>query len=146
MTRQDPLAALLLCLPMLLVAGCTAEPNAATEATIEGHWILVDLGGQRFDAPEKGPKLPEFSCAADGKINGYTGLNQFNGQLDVAALKEKRFAAGPLATTRRGGPPRVMEIERSFLAAIQEANVVVSGGLLSLERDGVTLATFKRAP
>ena len=96
----------------LAVAREVAEPAAESEGKLTGDWKLVKLG----EEPTAAGAMITLSVAADGKVSGSTGVNRFAGQL----AKELRLF-GPLALTRRAGPPEAMAIEAAYSKALDEA-------------------------
>ncbi len=75
------------------------------------QWLVEDIGGR--GVIDNAQTKVEFS--ADGTVSGSTGLNRFTGKATIAG---KALSFGPLATTRRAGPPALMDQERRFLEAM----------------------------
>jgi heat shock protein HslJ len=89
-----------------------AEPAAEGEAKLTGDWKLVKLS----EEPTAAGAIITLSVDAEGKVSGSTGVNRFAGQL----AKELRLF-GPLAMTRRAGPPEAMAVEAAYAKALDEA-------------------------
>ena len=89
-----------------------AEPAPEGEAKLTGDWKLVKLGEEATAAGS----MVTLSVDSEGKVSGSTGVNRFAGQL----AKEKKLF-GPLAMTRRAGPPEAMALEAALTKALDEA-------------------------
>jgi heat shock protein HslJ len=72
--------------------------------------------------------------AEDGSVSGDTSVNRYHGR---ATIKGNTISFGPLATTRRAGPPALMDQESKFLKAIETVKSlrIEPTGLLSLLND-----------
>jgi heat shock protein HslJ len=123
---------LILALFAVLLAGCvqtsqrapsTRSPKAVkvrelTELT-GTRWTLSVLDGQAIVPSATGWAAPGIDFADDGQsASGFSGVNRFGGRYiqDGAAL-----TFGPLAMTRRAGPPDLMETERRFTRVLSGA-------------------------
>jgi heat shock protein HslJ len=76
------------------------------------RWTLSVLDGQAILPSSTGWASPGLDFAADGQsVSGFSGVNRFGGRYaqDGAAL-----TFGPLAMTRRAGPPELMQTESRF--------------------------------
>jgi heat shock protein HslJ len=96
----------------LAIVSYAIEPAAEGEPKLSGDWKLVKLGDEATGAGA----MVTLSVAADGKVSGSTGVNRFGGAL----AKEKKLF-GPLAMTRRAGPPEAMAVEAAYTKALDEA-------------------------
>jgi len=94
------------------IAQDVAEPAAEGSAKLTGDWKLIKLG----DSETAAGAMVTLSVAEDGKVAGSTGVNNFGGAL----AKEKKLF-GPLAMTRRAGPPEAMAVEAAYTKALDEA-------------------------
>ncbi len=113
------------------------ESPAATD-TMQGAWLLTSFGTQPV---AEGVEAPSLTIAPDGVVAGFTGVNRLNGR--IANEGDKLF--GPLATTRRAGPPAAMQVESEFLSALATA-AAFHRGADSLElhaADGSVLLVFE---
>lgn len=72
-------------------------------------WVLAALDGH--PVPERGgPVVVAFG--ADGRMAGLGGVNRFSGPW---SLRGDELVAGPLVSTRKGGPPEWMAVEARLL-------------------------------
>ncbi len=93
-------------------------------------WLVEDIGGHGVvDTAQTTIKFAE-----DGSVSGDTSVNRYQGRATIDAGK---LSFGPLATTRRAGPPALMDQESKFLKAIEAVNSfrIEPTGLLSLLND-----------
>ncbi len=111
----------------------------ATDAqALAGDLTLVALGKEPLPA---GVRPPTLSFEAGGVVRGHGGVNRFTGK--PAAGGTTLF--GPLATTRRAGPPDGMKVEAKFLEAHGKATAskLDQGDLQFLDADGTVLLKLK---
>jgi len=98
-------------------------------------WWLVELDGRpvvRERGPDGTPAPPPLLRLDrdTGRASGSTGVNAFTGSFQQTG-DTLRF--GPLATTRRAGPPPAMAIESAYLKALQATVAArVDGDVLAL--------------
>lgn len=103
----------------LLAALCAScKSNAAPQASVspEGtYWKLVEVSGKPVlsGTTERAPDL-RFERETH-QASGYAGVNNFAGPYELTGDGLK---FGPLATTRRAGPPELMQQEVAVLAAL----------------------------
>lgn len=95
-----------------------ANDDATSLAVLEGSWELESIEG--FELPDDLSRRPILTVAANGDVQGSTGVNRFSGTLDTDGSRLFR----PLATTRRAGPPEAMALEAAFLKALDGAVAV----------------------
>jgi heat shock protein HslJ len=92
-----------------------AKPAAVIKSLANTRWTLVSLDGAAESAVAGWP-AQSLEFDADGeRATGHAGVNRFGGRFeqDGGGL---RF--GPLAMTRRAGPPAQMEIERRYTVVL----------------------------
>lgn len=89
-----------------------AEPDVPLVGTL---WRLETMGA---DNPVVTPLISEMRIAADGRVTGTTGCNEFSG---TATIDGYGITFSPLATTRRACEDPVMNQERAFLQALESA-------------------------
>ncbi len=136
----------------LALGGCASGPApAATDPVasaqrLRGSWELLTLGGKLVEAnTQKGERQPDLTVNEDNSVRGFAGVNSFSGPLDAKALGAGVFKAGPFITTRRAGPPGLMDLETRVLDALSNADAYgVSGSRLTLLRAGEAIAEFRR--
>lgn len=86
-------------------------PNATSDALAGSQWRIVAIDGQPVLDSE--PLLVAFGH--DGRVTGSTGVNRFTASY---ALTAEYLSNGPLATTRRSGPPDLTEQELRVVASL----------------------------
>ena len=74
-------------------------------------WILETIDGK--DVVDQ--SVTTMIIGAGGKVAGNTGVNRYSG---TAEINGSKISFGPLATTRRAGPPALMAQESIFLKAM----------------------------
>jgi len=107
------------------------EKNEMTLDSIIGPtWMLETVNGQKVVDQSSTSMI----LGAGGKVAGNTGVNRYSGTVAVSA---NAISFGPLATTRRAGPPALMAQESMFLKAMSEATSMklAADGMLTLSDD-----------
>ncbi len=102
------------------------------------QWTLTRLNDETIDVAK-----PPTLLFEGGKLSIFGGVNQLTGSY---ALVGDSVSMSDLASTRRAGPPELMELERTFadtLASVDSFHV--SGDELSLASDGTIVAAFRSA-
>lgn len=89
-----------------------SSASAQQPGQLIGKWLVEDI--DRRGVVDNAQTTVEFS--ADGSVSGNTCVNRFNGKADIDGVS---LSFGPLATTRRGGPPALMNQEQRFLQALR---------------------------
>jgi heat shock protein HslJ len=93
-----------------------AKPAAVIKSLAGTRWALVSLDGAAAEPAVAGWPAQSLQFDADGKrATGHAGVNRFGGRFEQNA-GGLRF--GPLAMTRRAGPPAQMEIERRYTVVL----------------------------
>jgi heat shock protein HslJ/phosphoglycolate phosphatase-like HAD superfamily hydrolase len=87
------------------------RPVNSGRSLYDHPWLAEDIAGR--GVVDRAQTTIEFK--ADGSVSGSTGVNRFQGQ---AKIDGDRLTMGPLATTRRAGPPALMDQESRFLKTI----------------------------
>ena len=103
-----------------MVSGAALAPST---------WRPVDIAGEAV-AADAGLWL-QFE--RDGRVAGHGGCNAFTARYTIDAVN---LAFGPLAMTRKAGPPALMARETAFAVALEATRLFL--------RDGARL-TFKDA-
>jgi len=109
---------------------------------IDGSWVLTSLvvGGGGVDLAGVTVTLD----ATDDHISGRGGVNRYMGAVPTGG---GTITFGPLATTLMAGPPAAMEVERTYLQALQGTfSVERTTTDLVLRRDDTMLGYQARDP
>lgn len=129
---------------VLLLTACAGSggPPAPLNGTV---WNVKEVGGQVFK-PLKGGRDAHLRLDAQKKrATGYSGVNSFAGayQSSGAALM-----FGPLAATRRAGPPAAMAFESAYFKALGATRSYrIAGDQLELlDAGGEVRATLEALP
>ena len=101
-------------------------PNATSDALAGTQWELLAIDGEAVTRGDS-PLLVTFGH--DGRVSGSTGVNQLTASY---SLTHDYLTFGPLATTRRAGPPELMEQEHRIVASL--------AGMCSYRLDARTLS------
>jgi len=98
----------------LLLAACAGSGGAP--APLSGTvWNVKEAEGQVFK-PLKGGRDAHLRLDAQKKrATGYSGVNSFAGAYESAGAALK---FGPIASTRRAGPPAAMAFESAYFKAL----------------------------
>ena len=102
--------------------------------TVEGRQIVMDVDATvtiRFDSA--------------GQVGGLAGVNRYTGTYSLSAEGRLNWGTSGFATTRRAGPPELMEKERAYLDALRKVEVVIVSGptLLLQSDDASTVLSFR---
>lgn len=131
---------------VLLLPSCqrpkTAEAlSGSTEVLYKYQWGLTELAGQPI-LPTKAPYI-KFVQGETDKVSGYTGCNQFGGDVDLSSVNFVKF--GELNTTRMACVGE--NIEQEFLALFPATDAwSIAIDELSLFKGKDLLAKFKGLP
>ena len=74
-------------------------------------WIVETINGKDVVDQSRATMI----IAEGGKVAGNSGVNRYSG---TAVINGSNISFGPLATTRRAGPPALMAQESTFLKAM----------------------------
>lgn len=102
---------------------------AEDQPKLIGDWKLVKLGEDEVKAEEP----PTLDITEEGKISGFAGINRFFGGLADDSPAKEKMLFGPLAMTRKGGPPELSKLEFAYTSALAEVNK------FTIEKDTLTL-------
>lgn len=109
-----------------------AEVNQAANK----EWTLISLNGKEIRS-----EMPPTMKFAHGKLSIFGGINRLSGSY---ALVGESVTMGELISTRKAGPPALMEMEGSFAKALATVNGFhVHGNELQLLNTGTVVATFR---
>ena len=87
-------------------------PNATSDALAGTQWEILSIDGETV-ASDDAPLVITFGH--DGRVSGSTGVNRLTASY---SLTHDYLTFGPLATTRRAGPPAMMEQEHRVVASL----------------------------
>jgi len=128
----------------LLVAACAGSggPPAPLTGTV---WNAMQAGGQDFVVLKGGRDAHLRLDAQKGRATGYSGVNSFTGTYQSSGANLK---FGPIAATRRAGPPAAMAFESAFFKALAATRSYrVSGDALELlDAEGEVRARLEALP
>jgi len=112
----------------LLLAACA---GGSAQVQLAGtYWNVKEVDGQSFK-PLKGGRDAHLRLDEKQKrATGYSGVNSFSGSFETSAAS---LSFGPIAATRRAGPPPAMAFETAFFRALGETKRYrISGETLEL--------------
>ena len=134
------------------LAGCGGPPLVGVRTpTVAGiDWSLVELDGRPVERALRpdGTPAPSPTLRLDGnagRAQGSTGLNTFTGSYQQTG---STLTFGPLASTRRAGPPPAMALESALLKALEAtaSAQVDDDGLALLDEQARVRARFAPGP
>ncbi len=134
--------ALLVLISAVAWAGCGSGGGQGGE--LEGAiWVLTsyEAGGIAGEAPQD---LGIDAIFEGTTVSGFSGCNQYKAEYTVSG---DSIEIGPIATTLMACPEEIMEIEKSYLAALERSSsFTVDGDTLALfDGDGNRLLVYSRA-
>ena len=106
------------------------RPAADSSNLFAQPWLVETIsGGGVVDQAQT-----TIAFSEDGSVSGSTSVNRFRGSV---TLDGNKLSFGPLATTRRAGPPALMDQESKFLKAVETvvSFQIETTGLLSLRNE-----------
>jgi heat shock protein HslJ/phosphoserine phosphatase len=109
-------------------------------AKLEGKWLAEDI----MNAGVVDRAQSTLEVQPDGTVAGNTAVNQYRGK---ATIDGRNIQFGPLATTRRAGPPALMNQESKFLAALDKTagfRIDERGLLFLLDAEGNAILRFSK--
>ena len=122
--------------------GTAGDTGSAVPApTIVGNeWRCTRLGASAPPAD----CMPTLTLAADGTASGFAGVNRWSG---TCTSNGPTLAFGPLVSTRMGGPPERMELERKYLQSMATVTQwSIADGTLRLSDGSTVVAEFEPVP
>src|SRR5262245_15075680 len=142
-------SALLAITTLFGAAGCAADGSAGKVSVRPpptevrgGRFALVALGGE----PPASERSLDLQFGADGRVSGFSGVNQFNGPYELAGAGQNRggIRIGPLVVTMMAGPDDQMQQEKRYLDALRAADgYIAEGGLLELTTAGQPILRYR---
>ncbi len=133
--------AVVLLLPACQQAKTTEALSGSTEFLYKYHWSLTELAGQPI-LDTKPPYIKFIQGDAD-RVEGYSGCNQFGGEVDLSNVNFVKFS--DLISTKMACTGE--NVEQQFLDIIQRADAwSIAIDELSLFQGKDLLAKFKGLP
>ena len=105
-----------------------------------GKWLAEDIDARGvIDRAQS-----TLEIGADGSVAGNSAVNRYHGR---ANFEGNQIEIGPLAMTRRAGPPAMMDQESRFMAAVQRAvgyRIAETGLLYLTDAEGSDIVRFSK--
>ncbi len=123
------------------LAGCAGAGAEHALPLAKTHWILVEVKGTSV-APGTGRPPYILFDPEKKRVTGYGGVNSFFGGYETSG-DELRMPR--LASTRRAGPPELMQLESAFFGALAATRSyrMTENGLQMLDPGGGVVARFR---
>ena len=137
-----------------LVACATTPSSAPTIVSSENvaklqnrQWELKSMSLDSRDIVMDLEANMTLAFGPDGKVTGYAAVNRFNGTYSFSPDSKLSWPGPGFVTTRKAGPPELMEKERAYLQALPKTErAILKGHALLLQNDGEsTVLTFSEA-
>jgi heat shock protein HslJ/phosphoglycolate phosphatase-like HAD superfamily hydrolase len=110
------------------------------QVDLTGNWLAEDIaGGGVIDNAQS-----TLEIGKDGSVSGSTAVNRYSGK---AKIEGQKIEFGPLATTRRAGPPALMDQESKFTKALEKVarfRIEDSGLLYLMDETGKDILRFSK--
>ena len=135
----------LLAVAALVLAACAGGGGDKPTALGGTYWNVLEVDGAEFKA-DKDQRDPHLRLDLQHKrATGYGGVNSFFGNFETSDVK---LQFGPIAATRRAGPPAAMAFESAFLKALEATRSYrISGDRLELlDAEGRVRARLEALP
>jgi heat shock protein HslJ len=143
-------------LPAALLLGCTATAPKETPTVITSENVTKLYGRQwelkSFSVDGSQPLMDiqatmTLAFGADGKATGYGSVNRFTGAYSLTSNGQLTWPGPGFTTTRKAGPPELMEKERAYLEALRKTDrAILYKHSLQLQNEGEsTLLGFHEA-
>ena len=121
------------------------DPAADLDRRLAAAQMVFGLSpGQTALAAAGSPipaSAPPTMLFSRGKLSVFGGVNQISGSY---ALVHDAVVMGDLVSTRKAGPPELMDLEGRFITALAGVNgFTVAGDDLTLLTDGKAVAEFR---
>lgn len=98
-------------------------------------WVLSELNGNQISTA-----MPPMMRFSGGRVSIFGGVNQLSG---TYAFIRETVVLGDLMSTRKAGPPALMELEQQFSKTLASVNGFhVHGNVLQLLSGGEIVAVF----
>lgn len=118
----------------------TEEMPVIAEKKLVGKWLAEDInGGGVVDIAQSTVEIGE-----DGSVTGNTAVNRYGGKANIVGQK---IEFGSISTTRRAGPPALMDQESKFTMALESVvsfRIDDNGLLYFLNANGKEVLRFSK--
>ena len=119
---------------------CVFTLSSCSNHKLNGEWKVVEINGIAVGETLNEP----FLNIADGKYNGNTSVNYINGEVKICPFGcSVEFEDG--ACTRMAADPYSMEMEHSFLEALDDVEKFTLEGDVVLLKDEHDIVLMKLA-
>jgi heat shock protein HslJ len=143
-------------LPAALLLGCTGITGKDAPALITSAnaaqlynrvWNLKSISTDGSQAIMDFQANITLVFGPDGKVSGFGSVNRFHGAYAFAQDGKLSWPGPGFITTRKAGPPELMEKERAYLEALPKTDrAILQKRSLQLESEGEsTLLLFTEA-
>ena len=117
---------------------CVFALSSCSNHKLNGEWKVVEINGIAVGETLNEP----FLNIADGKYNGNTSVNYINGEVKICPFGcSVEFEDG--ACTRMAADPYSMEMEHSFLEALDDVEKFSLEGDVVLRKDEHDIVLMK---
>lgn len=97
-----------------------AVPIPVLTTLADTQWFVVELAGQPVEPAVSGWAMQSLEFDPDGqRATGHGGVNRFGGRYKEVG---QTLSFGPLAMTRRAGPPAQMTLESRYTQALSRVS------------------------
>jgi heat shock protein HslJ len=153
--KRTSVLTILITSAMMFATGCAGARGGADDGDADDggstrsgpaltgtRWVLLDIAGTAAEVAETTGDMPYLMLDDEGGVSGFTGVNFLSGTYERDG-DELKF--GRLITTRRAGPPPLMQQEVSFTRALDQTAGwrIREGSLELLDADGNPLTRFR---
>ena len=142
-------------LPAALLVACQSSPKeiplivtSENVAKLQGRqWELKSMTLDSRDIVMDIEANLTLAFGPNGKVTGYAAVNRFNGTYSFSPDGKLSWPSPGFVTTRKAGPPELMEKERAYLRALPQTDrAILRNHMLLLQNDGEsTILTFLEA-
>lgn len=118
----------------------TLDESLGINRKLIGKWLAEDITGH--GVIDRAQSTLEITL--DGSVSGNTAVNRYGGK---AKIEGQTLKFGPLATTRRAGPPALMDQESKFIGALEKVagyRLEETGLLYLIDANGQDLIRFSK--
>jgi len=122
--------------------------NSENVAKLQNRqWVLRSMTLDNRDSVMDLEANLTLAFGPNGKVTGYAAVNRFNGSYSFSPDGKLSWPGPGFVTTRKAGPPELMEKERAYLQALPQTDrAILKGHILLLQNDGEsTILTFLEA-